>query len=77
MAPLKGELGAKRSEGLSPKGPTTCERCPPLTSPFSYLFIKKGVFPLDCNALKCYDDTTEFERGETTLSYILKEGYPR
>ena len=41
MAPLKGELGAKRSEGLSPKdltshkkgvlpeGPTNCERCPP------------------------------------------------
>ena len=25
MAPLKGELAAKRSEGLSPKGPTTCE----------------------------------------------------
>lgn len=76
MAPLKGELGAKRSEGLSPKGPTNCERCSPLASPFSYLFIKKGVFPLDCNALKCYDGTTEFERGETTLSYILKEGYP-
>ena len=64
MAPLKGELGAKRSEGLSPKDPTTCERCPPLTSPFSYLFIKKGVFPLDCNTLKCYDGTTEFERGK-------------
>ena len=41
MAPLKGELGAKRSEGFSPKdltshkkgvlpeGPTNCERCPP------------------------------------------------
>ena len=24
MAPLKGELGAKRSEGLSPKGLTSC-----------------------------------------------------
>ena len=24
MAPLKGELAAKRSEGLSPKGSTTC-----------------------------------------------------
>ena len=24
MAPLKGELAAKRSEGLSPKGQTTC-----------------------------------------------------
>ena len=29
MAPLKGELGAKRSEGLSPKDPTTCESHPP------------------------------------------------
>ena len=88
MAPLKGELGAKRSEGFSPKdltshkkgvlpeGPDQLREMSPLTSPFSYLFIKKGVFPLDCNALKCYDGTTEFERGETTLSYILKEGYP-
>ena len=25
MAPLKGELAAKRSEGLFPKGPTTYE----------------------------------------------------
>ena len=25
MAPLKGELAAKQTEGLSPKGPTTCE----------------------------------------------------
>ena len=24
-APLKGELAAKRSEGFSPKGSTTCE----------------------------------------------------
>ena len=39
-------------------------RAIPLTSPFSYLFIKKGVFSLDCNALKCYDGTTEFERGK-------------
>ena len=70
MAPLKGELGAKRSEGLSPKGPTNCERRSPLTSPFSYLFIKKGVFPLDCNALKCYDGTTEFERGSHPLLYL-------
>ena len=89
MAPLKGELGAKRSEGLSPKGLTSHKKgvvpegpdhlrkiSPPLASLFSYLFIKKGVFPLDCNALKCYDSTTKFERGETTLSYVLKEGYP-
>ena len=32
MAPLKGELAAKRSEGLSPKGLTTYDQGP-LTPP--------------------------------------------
>ena len=31
MAPLKGELGAKRSEGLSPKGLTSCVKGIPIS----------------------------------------------
>ena len=31
MAPLKGELGAKRSEGLSPKGLTSCVKDIPIS----------------------------------------------
>lgn len=32
MAPLKGELAAKRSEGLSPKGPTPYSNPPKVIS---------------------------------------------
>ena len=31
MAPLKGELGAKRSEGVSPKGLTSCVKSIPIS----------------------------------------------
>ena len=31
MAPPKGELGAKRSEGLSPKGLTSCVKGIPIS----------------------------------------------
>ena len=46
MAPLKGELGAKRSEGLSPKGLTSCVKDIPISrldkSPPSAIMKTKG-----------------------------------
>ena len=46
MAPLKGELGAKRSEGFFPKGLTSCVKHIPISrldkSPLSVIMKTKG-----------------------------------
>ena len=78
MAPLKGELGAKRSEGFFPKGTTSCVNGIPISrldkSPPSAIMKTKGDTVTCSQASKSYYKIADHSSAIEWSACIFRDG---